>query len=69
MSFIERQIEMLKDAIEKGIITKDSPLILEQKEGIIDMLFDMYEATGANLSKSEIGARVDKLFADKLDVD
>ena len=69
MSFIERQIEMLKDAIEKGIITKDSPLISEQKEIIIDMLFEMYEAIGANLSKSEIGARVDKLFADKLGVD
>lgn len=68
MSFIKSQIEMLKDAIDNGIVTKDSPLILEQKERIIDMLFDMYSATGVELSKSQIGASVDKIFADILGI-
>lgn len=54
MSFIKSHVEMLKDAIDNGIVTKDSPLILEQKERIIDMLFDMYNATGVKLSKSQI---------------
>lgn len=34
MSFIKSQVEMLKDAIDNGIVTKDSPLVLEQKERI-----------------------------------
>ena len=41
MSFLEDQIGMLKNAIENGIISKDSPLIQEQKELIIDMMYNM----------------------------
>lgn len=69
MSFIKSQVEMLKDAIDNGIVTKDSTLILEQKERIIDMLFDMYNATGVELSRSQIGASVDKIFADILGIE
>lgn len=69
MSFINSQIELLKDAIDKGLVTKDSPLILEQKERIIDMLSEMYNATGVEIPKSQIGSSVDKLFAEILGVD
>ena len=69
MSLIKSQVEMLKDAIDNGIVTKDSTLILEQKERIIDMLFDMYNATGVELSRSQIGASVDKIFADILGIE
>lgn len=69
MSFLENQISMLKNAIENGIISKDSPLIQEQKELIINMMYNMSKFSGANVSKSQIGASVDKAFADELDID
>ena len=69
MSFLEDQIGMLKNAIENGIISKDSPLIQEQKELIINMMYNMSKFSGANVSKSQIGASVDKAFADELDID
>ena len=69
MSFLEDQIGMLKNAIENGIISKDSPLIQEQKELIIDMMYNMSKFSGANDTKSQIGASVDKAFADELDID
>ena len=35
MNYLSKQIEMLKKAIEDGIVKKDDPILLEQKEGII----------------------------------
>ena len=69
MSFLENQISMLKNAIENGIISKDSPLIQEQKELIINMMYNMSKFRGENDAKSRIGASVDKAFADELDID
>ena len=69
MSFLENQISMLKNAIENGIISKDSPLIQEQKELIINMMYNMSKFSEANDTKSQIGASVDKAFADELDID
>lgn len=69
MSFLENQISMLKNAIENGIISKDSPLIQEQKELIINMMYNMSKFRGENDTKSRIGASVDKAFADELDID
>ena len=69
MSFLENQISMLKNAIENGIIRKDCPLIQEQEELIIDMMYNMSKFRGANDTKSQIGASVDKAFADELDID
>ena len=69
MSFLEDQIGMLKNAIENGIISKDSPLIQEQKELIINMMYNMSKFSGANDTKSQIDASVDKAFADELDID
>lgn len=69
MSFLEDQICMLKNAIENGIISKDSPLIQEQKELIIDMMYNMSKFRGENDTRSHIGASVDKAFADELDID
>ncbi len=69
MSFLEDQIGMLKNAIENGIISKDCSLIQEQKELIINMMYNMSKFSGANVSKSQIGASVDKAFADELDID
>ena len=69
MSFLEDQIGMLKNAIENGIISKDCPLIQKQKELIINMMYNMSKFSGANVSKSQIGASVEKAFADELDID
>lgn len=69
MSFLEDQIGLLKNAIENGIISKDCPLIQKQKELIINMMYNMSKFSGANVSKSQIGASVDKAFADELDID
>ena len=69
MKFLRNQIEMLKYAIDKGIITKDSPLMLEQKRMIIEMIFEMHNGIKGGPSKSLIGAIIDKLFADELDID
>ena len=38
--YIMKQVNLLKEAIENGDISKDSPLILEQKELLIDILYD-----------------------------
>ena len=69
MSFLEEQIGLIQNAIDKGIISKDSPLIQEQKELIINMMYNMSKFSGANDTKSQIGASVDKAFADELDID
>lgn len=69
MNFIEKQMEMLKDAVDNGIVSKDSPLLLEQKERIIDLVFTINAGLGITIDKSCLGAIVDKLFADKLGVE
>ena len=69
MSFLEEQIGLIKNAIDNGIISKDCPLIQKQKELIINMMYNMSKFSGANVSKSQIGASVDKAFADELDID
>ena len=68
MSFLSNQIEMLKKAIENGIVEKEDPILLEQKEGIIDQLFLICQAFGISKSKSQISQEVDKIFADELDI-
>ena len=58
-------MEILKEAIEKTIPKeKKLELLQEQKEGLIVEM----EKRGCKHSKSEIGAILDKLFADKLDL-
>lgn len=65
--FIEKQTSMLKSAIEEGTLSKESPLIHEQKELLIEMLYEL--ATNSDFEKEEIGLQVDKMFADELGVD
>ena len=69
MYFLCKQIEMLKAAILNGDIKKDDPILLEQKEGIIELLFLMCQVQGTNKTKSQIGAEIDKIFADDLGID
>ena len=69
MSFLENQISMLKNAIENGIISKDSHLISYHKQLIIYMLDNMFKLAGKTVSMSRTEAYVNKVFADELDID
>lgn len=66
MSYLSIQIEMLKKAIEKGIVEKDNPILREQKEGIIEQQYLICQAFGINKSKTQIDAEINKTFADEL---
>ncbi len=69
MNTLKHQVLSLKESIDKGVISKDSPLIIEQKEEIIEILFERHCAKGVEVSKSLLGAYVDKIFADILGLD
>ena len=58
-----------KKSIDNGVISKDSPLIIEQKEVIIETLFDLHHDKGIEVPKTQIGTYVDKIFADVLELD
>jgi uncharacterized protein YeaC (DUF1315 family) len=63
--FLSDQIKMLRKAIKDGSIPYDEKLLQEQKEGVIDEIMEY----GCHYNKSEIGAIVDKLFAEYLSID
>ena len=67
--YIMKQVILLKEAIENGDISKDSPLILEQKELLIDILYDLAISKGIKTEKETIALEVDKIFADELGVE
>ena len=54
MSFLEEQIGLIKNAIDNGIISKDSHLISYHKQLIIYMLDDMFKLAGKTVSISLI---------------
>ena len=66
-TILDGQIELLKKAIQGGVITKDSPLLEEQKEGIIQMFGKIFEIIGIPANLSEIEAEVDKRFSEEFD--
>ena len=66
-SFLDVQIELLKKAIQDGTIAKDSPLFEEQKENIIQMIQKSLEIIGIPANLSQIGAEIDKRFAEEFD--
>ena len=69
MKFIENQIDMLKQTITDGVVSKDSPILIEQKELIIDFVCEINETMNIETDKSKVGAIVDKCFAELLDVE
>lgn len=66
---LNTQVKMLKEAINDGIIDKNGPIIQEQKNGLIDLFYHVNQIRGNDVSKSEIGAIIDKAFADYLDIE
>ena len=52
MSFLEEQIGLIQNAIDKGIISKDSHLISYHKQLIIYMLDNMFKLAGTTVSMS-----------------
>ena len=62
--FLSDQIKMLRKAIKDGSIPYDKKLLQEQKEGGIDKIIEY----GCQHNQSEIGAIVDKLFAEYLSI-
>lgn len=69
MSFLETQINLLKECLSNGTLQVDSPLIQEQKEAIIEAMARIIEFSGYFVNRSELGAYVDKRFADELGID
>lgn len=69
MSYLDSQISFLQKAIKNGVITKDCPLLIEQKDSIIEVMARMIESSGYPINRSELGAYVDKRFADELGID
>lgn len=69
MNYLEHQVEILRTQIDNGELEVDSPLVCEQKDRIIDHIYDMHLALNVVVDKTTIGAVVDKVFAEELDVD
>lgn len=51
--FIEKQTSLLKRAIEEGTLSKGSPLIHEQKELLIEMLYELATNRGFEKEKGK----------------
>ncbi len=68
MDFSIEQVKLLKDALEKGIISRSYPFFQEEKEIIIETQFEIERLKGGSKSKTEIEAIINKLFADELDI-
>ena len=66
--YILKSIQDVKELIDKGELTIDSPLIIELKEGLIDWCFENQSKNGEILDRTSIGLIIDKMFADILDV-
>lgn len=68
MGFIDQQLELLREVINDGILPRESSLIEEQKEKIIEMVYQYHEMIGLPFDRTMIGAAIDKKFADELGV-
>ena len=68
--YIYKQIDLLREAIDNGTISRDSPLIREQIDEIIDREFEneVSKENNRTADKVLIGAIIDKMFADELDL-
>ena len=69
MDYLERQLSFLKKVINEGFLSPQSPLLQEQKEIIIDTLYELSICSGSEIDKGKIGLEVDKRFADELGVE
>ena len=67
-SHVVESIQNVNELIDKGVLTIDSPLIIELKEGFIDWCFENQSKNGEILDRTSIGLIIDKMFADILDV-
>ena len=67
-SHVVESIQNVNELIDKGVLTIDSPLIIELKEGLIDWCFENQSKNGEILDRTSIGLIIDKMFADILDV-
>ena len=67
-SHVVESIQNVNELIDKGVLTIDSPLIIELKEGLIDWCFENQSKNGEILDRTSIGLIIDKTFADILDV-
>lgn len=68
--YIYKQIDLLREAIDNGTISRDSPLIREQIDEIIDREFEneVSKENNRTADKVLIGAIIDKMFADELEL-
>ena len=67
-SHVVESIQNVNELIDKGVLTIDSPLIIERKEGLVDWCFENQSKNGEILDRTSIGLIIDKMFADILDV-
>lgn len=66
--YIISSVQNVKELIDKGDLTIESPLIKEQKEKLIDNCLELQIKNGANPDRTSIGLIIDKMFADILGV-
>lgn len=70
MGLLETYLITLKDAIDRGIVSKDSHNIFEYKEKIIDILIAIQQSAGfADINRTQIAEEVKKKFADILGIE
>ena len=67
-SHVVESIQNVNELIDKGVLTIDSPLIIELKEELINLCYENQNENGEILDRTSIGLIIDKMFADILDV-
>ena len=67
-SYVVESIQNVNELIDKGVLTIDSPLIIELKEELINLCYENQNENGEILDRTSIGLIIDKMFADILDV-
>ena len=58
----------LKELIDNGTLSIDDAIVNEQKDRMIDILYDYHIGRNVEVSKTEIGLWVDKVFEEELNV-
>lgn len=72
MKLLENYVSVIKELIEKGELEKDSPIIAECKDILIDIYYKnsqlecKFDKSKKNIAQTAIALDINKYFADEL---
>ena len=68
MNYLDKQLKMLKEAINNGTLSKDDNNLSEQKNLIIDRIIKLHRSMGVKVNSTQVELIVNKKFEEELDI-